>query len=184
VVLLGLLMARIGMEKGPRVVMGISFICETVGFVLAWLVTAGRIPNVPAWGFALVYLLIGFASGGCITTALVVNARNFLPEDRGKACCSLRCVYVCAATNLYQVTGVLTGSMALGGFAFSWISESMMPFVSHFILASLVVTVIGTGLGVLLMHYVPHPDVNATPKVCFSLVSSRARDLTVWRRRP
>jgi MFS family permease len=80
----GLLIGKIGLQKGPRVVMAIAFLCEFLGSILAWLVASYRIVNVPAWGFALIYLLIGFAGGGCITVALVVNARNFLMEDRGK----------------------------------------------------------------------------------------------------
>jgi len=75
--------------------MVITFICEVIGFLMAWLITSSRITGVPVAGFAVVYLLIGIASGGCITVALVVNARNFLPQDKGKVRNSTVQLYSC-----------------------------------------------------------------------------------------
>jgi hypothetical protein len=55
--------------------------------------------------------------------------------------------------------------MAIGGLAFSWIASAFMPNIVSFMVASMSITVVGTGLGVLLMQYMPHPDADIAPKV-------------------
>jgi len=75
------------MDRGPRVVMFIELCFATLGLALAYVSVAGIITPVPFWGMSLIYLCMGIASGGCITGALVINGRNFLPEDRGKVSC-------------------------------------------------------------------------------------------------